>query len=146
MNPRHTHISTRTRTRTRTRTPQFCPGCGSGDTLKRVSYSVNDKGEEEIWINARRKISVRGTVYNIPKPRGGRQGTNRTYALREDQLQNCGKKDRVNQKKEDLIASLLSDDWMFASESRDKKSSNHNRPTKSSYQNRNMNQGRKRKL
>jgi RNA-binding protein NOB1 len=67
-------------------TRQFCPECGSGDTLRRVNYVVNDKGEKKLFINFRRKISTRGTIYNLPKPRGGKKGTNRTLVLREDQL------------------------------------------------------------
>lgn len=67
-------------------TRQFCPECGSGDTLRRVNYVVNDKGEKKLYINFRRKISTRGTIYNLPKPRGGKKGTNRNLVLREDQL------------------------------------------------------------
>ncbi|KPA81583.1 hypothetical protein ABB37_03920 [Leptomonas pyrrhocoris] len=67
-------------------TRQFCPECGSGDTLRRVNYVVNDKGEKKLYINFKRKISTRGTIYNLPKPRGGKKGTNRNLVLREDQL------------------------------------------------------------
>lgn len=67
-------------------TRQFCSECGSGDTLKRVSYSVKENGEKHLYINFKRHISTRGTVFNLPKPRGGRRGTNKTLALREDQL------------------------------------------------------------
>ncbi|KPI83751.1 hypothetical protein ABL78_7206 [Leptomonas seymouri] len=67
-------------------TRQFCPECGSGDTLRRVNYVVNAKGEKKLYINFKRKISTRGTIYNLPKPRGGKRGTNRNLVLREDQL------------------------------------------------------------
>lgn len=67
-------------------TKQFCPGCGSGDTLRRVNYVVNSDGERRLYINFKKRISTRGTVYNLPKPRGGKRGTNKTLVLREDQL------------------------------------------------------------
>lgn len=67
-------------------TRQFCPDCGAGDTLFRVSYMVNEAGEKKLFINFKRKISKRGTIYNLPKPRGGKRGTNRNLVLREDQL------------------------------------------------------------
>jgi RNA-binding protein NOB1 len=67
-------------------TKQFCPDCGSGDTLRRVNYVVHDNGEKELFINFSRRISTRGTIYGLPKPRGGRKGTNRNLVLREDQL------------------------------------------------------------
>ncbi|KAK7200591.1 Nin one binding (NOB1) Zn-ribbon like [Novymonas esmeraldas] len=67
-------------------TRQFCPECGSGDTLRRVNYVVNDQGEKKLFINFRKRISTRGTIYNLPKPRGGHRGTNRNLVLREDQL------------------------------------------------------------
>ncbi|KAG5490661.1 hypothetical protein JKF63_00783 [Porcisia hertigi] len=67
-------------------TRQFCPECGSGDTLRRVNYVVNDQGEKKLYINFRKRISTRGTIYNLPKPRGGKHGTNRNLVLREDQL------------------------------------------------------------
>lgn len=67
-------------------TRQFCPKCGSGDTLRRVHYIINEKGEKKLFINFKRRLSTRGTVYNLPKPRGGKHGTNRLLVLREDQL------------------------------------------------------------
>jgi RNA-binding protein NOB1 len=75
-------------------TRQFCPDCGSGNTLKRVNYVVTQTGEKQLFINFKHTISKRGTVYTLPKPRGGRNGTNKTLALREDQLANCGNSSR----------------------------------------------------
>lgn len=72
---------------------QFCPECGSGDTLKRVHYVMNDKGEKHLFVNFRHRISTRGTIFNLSKPRGGRKGTNKTLVLREDQLRSAGKVD-----------------------------------------------------
>lgn len=67
-------------------TRQFCPDCGSGDTLRRVNYVVQENGEKQLFINFKRNLSTRGTKYNLPKPRGGKNGTNRGLVLREDQL------------------------------------------------------------
>lgn len=81
---------------------QFCPDCGSGDTLKRVSYVIDENGDKRLFINFKKKISTRGTIFNLPKPRGGRKGTNKTLALREDQLAKCGK--AASQLKQHAIA------------------------------------------
>jgi rRNA maturation endonuclease Nob1 len=70
---------------------QFCPACGSGDTLRRVHYVLDEKGEKRLFVNFARPISKRGTIFNLSKPRGGRKGTNKTLVLREDQLRNAGK-------------------------------------------------------
>lgn len=67
-------------------TRQFCPKCGSGDTLRRVHYVINEDGEKKLFINFKRRLNTRGTIYNLPKPRGGKHGTNRLLVLREDQL------------------------------------------------------------
>ncbi|CCW69926.1 unnamed protein product [Phytomonas sp. Hart1] len=67
-------------------TRQFCPSCGSGDTLRRVNYVVGMDGKKQLFINFKKSISTRGTIYNLPKPKGGKRGTNRTLVLREDQL------------------------------------------------------------
>ena len=79
-------------------TRQFCAECGSGDTLRRVQYVLNEKGEKKLLINFKRRISTRGTIYSLPKPRGGRRGTNRTLALREDQLRHHGQKNNSKAK------------------------------------------------
>ena len=71
-------------------TRQFCPECGSGDTLRRVHYIVDEKGQKKLFINFKRHLSTRGTKFALPKPRGGKRGTNKTLALREDQLTRCG--------------------------------------------------------
>jgi len=85
-------------------TRQFCPDCGSGNTLKRVSYTVTETGERKLFINFKHHISTRGNVYSLPKPRGGRNGTNRTLVLREDQLANCGRKTEAQKRKAALAA------------------------------------------
>ncbi|KAF8281647.1 putative Nin one binding (NOB1) Zn-ribbon like [Trypanosoma cruzi] len=67
-------------------TRQFCGTCGSGNTLRRVQYVVTREGKKQLFINFCKPISTRGTVYNLPKPRGGKRGTNRCLVLREDQM------------------------------------------------------------
>ena len=67
-------------------TRQFCSECGSGDTLKRVQYIVTSTGEKQLFVNFKHQISTRGNIFQLPKPRGGKRGTNKTLALREDQL------------------------------------------------------------
>jgi RNA-binding protein NOB1 len=67
-------------------TRQFCSECGSGNTLKRVQYIVTATGEKQLFVNFKHQISTRGTIFQLPKPRGGKRGTNKTLALREDQL------------------------------------------------------------
>ena len=77
-------------------TKQFCPACGSGNTLKRVSYTIDaETGEKKIWINEKHRIVTRGLRYNLPKPRWGAHGTNKTLVLREDQLRDFGKDKRT---------------------------------------------------
>lgn len=72
-------------------TRQFCPDCGSGDTLRRVHYVLGDNGEKHLFINFKHRLSTRGTIFNLSKPRGGRKGTNKTMVLREDQLRGAGR-------------------------------------------------------
>lgn len=62
---------------------KFCPGCGNLNTLKRVSVTINEKGEKEIHINPRKKISTRGMNKALPLPKGGKHSNN--PVLVEDQ-------------------------------------------------------------
>ncbi|KAI1285530.1 RNA-binding protein NOB1 [Halotydeus destructor] len=62
---------------------KFCPACGNLGTLKRVSVTVNEAGEKVIHINFKRPISIRGTKYSLPTPRGGKHANN--LVLVEDQ-------------------------------------------------------------
>jgi RNA-binding protein NOB1 len=91
-------------------TKQFCPDCGSGDTLRRVNYVVHENGEKELFINFSRRISTRGTVFGLPKPRGGRKGTNRTLVLREDQLAHVMRGKQSAGSKEAKLQDCLADD------------------------------------
>lgn len=56
-------------------TKLFCPKCGH-KTLKRVSVSVNEKGEQVIHLNPRKEITAKFKNQPIPKPRGGKHAVN----------------------------------------------------------------------
>eukprot|EP00998_Keelungia_sp_KM082_P002764 NODE_1339_length_1371_cov_34.389068_g1327_i0.p1 GENE.NODE_1339_length_1371_cov_34.389068_g1327_i0~~NODE_1339_length_1371_cov_34.389068_g1327_i0.p1 ORF type:complete len:397 (+),score=72.04 NODE_1339_length_1371_cov_34.389068_g1327_i0:59-1249(+) len=99
----------------------FCPACGSGDTLKKVSYTINEDGSMKLWINERHQIRTSGTKHKLPKPRAGHGrsgGTNRTVVLREDQLRNCGRGyDRSDPRARDLC----DEDWFWGAKTTNKK-------------------------
>nr|CCA19989.1 RNAbinding protein NOB1 putative [Albugo laibachii Nc14]CCA23297.1 RNAbinding protein NOB1 putative [Albugo laibachii Nc14] len=60
----------------------FCPKCGN-NTLERVAFSVDKNGEIKYYLRSNRAVSLMGTKYSLPNPKGGRQGD---LLLREDQL------------------------------------------------------------
>lgn len=52
---------------------QFCPLCGN-HTLKRVTCYIDSEGKEHFLFNARRmRPNLRGTIFHIPRPKGGRR-------------------------------------------------------------------------
>ncbi|KAK8960400.1 hypothetical protein KSP40_PGU011278 [Platanthera guangdongensis] len=62
----------------------FCPKCGNGGTLRKVSVTV---GENDILLASRRqRIILRGTKFSLPLPQGGRDAITKNLILREDQL------------------------------------------------------------
>jgi RNA-binding protein NOB1 len=60
----------------------FCPECG-GNTLEKVSYTVDSEGNTFYNIS-HRKRNLRGTIYPVPMPKGGRNSGN--LILRPDQI------------------------------------------------------------
>ena len=80
----------------------FCKKCG-GAFLQRVSVYVNANGRLTYFKNPRRKINLRGTQFDIPKAKGGRQ---QDLILREDDLKRGENRQLVRQinrqKKNDL--------------------------------------------
>ena len=62
---------------------QFCANCG-GHTLRKVSVFINEDGKVTFFDNPKRRINLRGTIYSVPKPKGGRN--NKDMILREDEL------------------------------------------------------------
>lgn len=62
----------------------FCPKCGNGGTLRKVAVTV---GENGVVLSARKpRVSLRGTKFSIPLPRGGRDAVTKNPILREDQI------------------------------------------------------------
>ncbi|CAN6461733.1 unnamed protein product [Victoria cruziana] len=62
----------------------FCPKCGNGGTLRRVSVTVDGNGI--VQTASRPRVSVRGTRFSLPLPQGGRDAITKNPILREDQL------------------------------------------------------------
>jgi len=71
-----------------------------------VSVYLNDNGEVTYFKNPKRKINLKGTVYSIPKSKGGRGC--KDLVLREDDLQKGEYKQMVHrierQKKHEISA------------------------------------------
>ena len=61
----------------------FCDYCGS-HTLIKVSVYIAEDGTITYFKNPKRRANLRGTIYSIPKPKGGRNNTD--LILREDEL------------------------------------------------------------
>ncbi|GJN18793.1 hypothetical protein PR202_gb05993 [Eleusine coracana subsp. coracana] len=79
----------------------FCPKCGNGGTLRKVSVTV---GENGITMASRRpRITLRGTKFSLPMPQGGRDSVTKNPILREDQLPQkvLHPKSKKSSKKED---------------------------------------------
>lgn len=72
----------------------FCKDCGY-NTLMKIGYKVNDKGEGVIYDKDAEKRS-RGVQFDLPKPTIGKKAT--VYVLAEDQLPNYVN----NSKKKDI--------------------------------------------
>ncbi|KAG5684977.1 hypothetical protein PVAND_014181 [Polypedilum vanderplanki] len=53
----------------------FCPKCGH-KTLKRVSVSINEKGEQVIHLNPKKQITTKFKNQSLPKPKGGKHACN----------------------------------------------------------------------
>jgi len=62
----------------------FCPKCGNHSTLRKISVTVGGNGI--VQSGRRQRISIRGTRYSLPQPKGGRDAVTRNPILREDQL------------------------------------------------------------
>lgn len=72
---------------TRESTRMFCPKCGNA-TVDRVPITVED-GEVKVHDHRRRR-NLKGTIYSIPKPKGGRHG-NQGLIFAEDQMMMGGR-------------------------------------------------------
>lgn len=56
-------------------TKQFCPTCGN-KTLKKVSVSLDENGQQVIHINSRRPLTAKFKNQSIPRPKGGKHSRN----------------------------------------------------------------------
>ncbi|TPX69551.1 hypothetical protein SpCBS45565_g02250 [Spizellomyces sp. 'palustris'] len=61
---------------------KFCPSCGN-NALIRTTVGVDSDGKVTYYLKKNFQYNTRGTKYNIPVPKGGRQ--NDDLLLREDQ-------------------------------------------------------------
>ncbi|KRY52537.1 E3 ubiquitin-protein ligase synoviolin B [Trichinella britovi] len=61
---------------------KFCPNCGNA-TLKRLAISVDENGCTVFHFSRRKVISLRGSKFSIPAPKGGKHANN--LILCEDQ-------------------------------------------------------------
>jgi len=50
---------------------EFCDFCGA-HALSKVSVFINDDGKITFFDNPKRRVNLRGTIYSIPKAKGGR--------------------------------------------------------------------------
>lgn len=71
---------------------KFCESCGA-NTLTKASVFINDDGKVTFFDNPKRKINLRGTIYSIPKAKGGRNNTD--LILREDEFMTGEKAHKV---------------------------------------------------
>ncbi|XP_020592855.1 RNA-binding protein NOB1 [Phalaenopsis equestris] len=85
----------------------FCPKCGNGGTLRKVSVTVGENGV--LLASRRQRFILRGTKYSLPLPQGGRHAITKNLILREDQLPHKllypKMKNKPNNKNEDFLCS-----------------------------------------
>lgn len=62
---------------------EFCCECGNHN-LRKASLYVHENGAVTYFVNPLRGYSKRGTVFSLPKPKGGRK--NQDIVLCEDEL------------------------------------------------------------
>eukprot|EP00743_Colponemidia_sp_Colp-15_P003004 GILK01003247.1.p1 GENE.GILK01003247.1~~GILK01003247.1.p1 ORF type:complete len:430 (+),score=85.38 GILK01003247.1:46-1335(+) len=66
---------------------KFCPTCGN-NTLQKTPVRIDAQGVMH-FLPPRKQQNIRGTIYSLPKPQGGRR--NQDLILREDQLMMSGR-------------------------------------------------------
>lgn len=105
---------------------QFCPRCGGGNTLNRVSCSTNANGEFKLHLKKNYQFNKRGDRYAVPKPAhgsanykmqgGGKGGWGHGLVLSEDQKEYTRQIAEGKRRKErdimddDYLPSILSGD------------------------------------
>lgn len=73
---------------TRDSTRQFCEKCGN-NTVQRVPITVDADGKVTMHHNPHRRRNLKGTIYDIPKAKGGRRDPG--LILCEDQMMMSGR-------------------------------------------------------
>ncbi|XP_039114876.1 20S-pre-rRNA D-site endonuclease nob1 [Dioscorea cayenensis subsp. rotundata] len=84
----------------------FCPKCGNGGTLRKVSVTIGENGM--VLAARRQRFILRGTKFSLPLPQGGRDAITKNPILREDQLPRkllYPKTKKKSNKKEDVFFS-----------------------------------------
>ncbi|XP_068639645.1 RNA-binding NOB1-like protein [Aristolochia californica] len=97
----------------------FCPKCGNGGTLRKVSATV---GENGIILAARKpRVTLRGTKFSLPLPQGGRDAITKNPILREDQLPHkvLYPKNKKKPNKQDLDMFSADDIFSLSADKRD---------------------------
>ncbi|KAG0461999.1 hypothetical protein HPP92_020475 [Vanilla planifolia] len=91
----------------------FCPKCGNGGTLRKVSVTVDENGI--VLASRRQRIILRGTKYSIPLPQGGRDAITKNLILREDQLPRKLLYPKIKKKPNNKDDEFLCSDDIFSS-------------------------------
>jgi len=80
----------------------FCPNCGHL-TLRKVPYVLDERTGQPILLANRvsHPVSIRGTKFSLPLPKGGRQ--EQKLILREDELLQYGTRRRKKKNSEDAF-------------------------------------------
>lgn len=87
----------------------FCGRCGNA-TLTRVTFDVDKNGVARIFLSSKFKPRLRGTIYPIPMPRGGRN--NKDLILCEDQI-DPAKLRRAAKQRERAAVDVLDPDTFY---------------------------------
>jgi RNA-binding protein NOB1 len=94
----------------------FCAACGN-HTLIKVTVTINSKGIVRYW-HGNRHFNTRGTIYSIPKPRGGREHHN--LKLSEDSMLQYSHK-LFSGKKNDYDAFTNASEFAYADVGKERK-------------------------
>nr|CAG4714120.1 unnamed protein product [Naegleria fowleri] len=93
---------------------KYCPNCGH-DTLRRITCVMDEDGTLNFYYNPKAKISLRGTIYTSPIPKGGKFNNDPIY--REDQLYGYNKNNNSNKKSNKILNAKPTDDFDLYSKS-----------------------------
>ncbi|KAG2382900.1 hypothetical protein C9374_004867 [Naegleria lovaniensis] len=93
---------------------KYCPNCGH-DTLRRITCVMDEDGTLNFYYNPKAKISLRGTIYTNPIPKGGKFNNDPVY--REDQLYGYNKNNNSNKKSNKILNAKPTDDFDLYSKS-----------------------------